>query len=120
MNDCAYAVEELRFLFECGHLVNDDVLSHIGSTFGWVHKFDAIIVEADAQLMAERRKMEGQFEDRKEKFNKLLESYAAQIADFAEFTDLKREVEFNTIIKNVRENLHAASNGDACIARRCC
>lgn len=59
--------------------------------------------------MNERRKMEAQLELRKEKFVKLLDSYSAQIADLAEFTDVKREAEFNTIIRNLKENLLASS-----------
>lgn len=57
---------------------------HIGASFGWVKKIASIIKDADNQVALERRKMEGQFEERREKFTRLLDSYAQQVKDFAE------------------------------------
>lgn len=98
LNECQTAADELHFLFECEHSVNEEVLMHIGASFGWVKKIASIIKDADNQIALERFPSASLSPS----------DHQRRSPSSDRFGELDRVSEYITIIRSVRDNLSAA------------
>jgi dynein heavy chain len=105
---CLDVRSQLDFLFDQRALVGHDVLSHIGVAWAWLQRIDDDVRQSEAMVAAERDAQETRISEERDDFDKLLESYEHQVAQFNVYGDVKKIGDYLSKIAALNENIASA------------